>query len=52
VGSCKSSAGDRVLNEFIEGVDLILLNLEIMRQFAIIRGHVQQQGTPVGEMDL
>jgi tRNA(fMet)-specific endonuclease VapC len=42
----------RVLDEFIEGVELVPLNLEIMQRFAIIRGHLQQQGTPIGEMDL
>ena len=42
----------RILNEFMEGVELVPLNVEIMQQFAIIRGHLQQQGTPIGEMDL
>ena len=41
-----------MLEEFLEGVKLISLSLEIMRRFAIIRGYLQQQGTPIGEMDL
>lgn len=41
-----------ILEEFMEGVELVSLNLEIMRQFAILRGHLQQRGTPIGEMDL
>jgi tRNA(fMet)-specific endonuclease VapC len=42
----------RVLDEFLEGFELIPLNLEIMQRFAIIRGRLQHQGTPIGEMDL
>ena len=42
----------RLLDEFMEGVELIPLSLEIMQRFAIIRGQLQQQGTPIGEMDL
>ena len=42
----------RILQEFIEGVELVPLNLDIMRQFATLRGQLQQQGTPIGEMDL
>ncbi len=36
----------RVLDEFMEGVELVPLNVEIMQRFAIVRGHLQQQGTP------
>jgi len=41
-----------VLETFLEGVELVPLSLETMRQFTIIRGYLQQQGTPIGAMDL
>jgi tRNA(fMet)-specific endonuclease VapC len=47
-----SARAIHILEAFLEGKELLPLSLEIMQRFGILRGQLQQQGTPIGELDL
>lgn len=43
---------ERVFQQFLRSVDVLLLNRLIMRRFAHLRGTLRQQGLPLGDPDL